>query len=664
MRNPLRQNAVVHTGTAMDSTKAGLLLLLALALAPAPVFADWNATGPDGGDVSAFAATANMLYLGTKDGIYSSADGGANWSRLGDFPRMTWIFDIVVHPADPSILLASTGAMYRSTDAGMHWTLVSGALGKAVFHPLMPDHVLATSYGPSTQRSTDGGQTWIPVTLPGNVPLDSQDVAADPFQADAFYALTSSRVLYRTVDGGQTWTSYDNPPSYGYGAQLGPDPFDSNAVLWAQSDLDVATVVRLDRTTGERDWVLATDSMRAFIADPLVAGRFWASANYDQQLFESIDGGINWSTIGAIAATPLAADPSAVDLLYGNDNRGFARSLDAGRTWESRTHGVPLAKTRSISIRPDLTREILASGEGFGVALSTDTGQSWSIDSTLAGFEIGALARSPQDPLEVYAGGDHGLFHSLDGGRTWQKIVIESYPNGYPRDFARISIDRTDTRHLFAIFDYGQAVWSDDGGANWYAGVTDPPQYFDARLTAATYTGTGKVYAARFVSGENYALFRSESHGQPFVLATGDIFLTAFSVHPQSDNVLFALSKIEAGVAAWTAYRSYDSGDHWEERGVLTLDPVDNASGLQLRVDPCNPQTLYAAVGSTLAISTDQGMTWTREPLPLRSYVMNDLDARCSEGAVIVAAATEYAGAQVRMPALVDLVFSDGFEAN
>src|SRR5215212_8606420 len=58
---------------------------------------NWNATGPLGGDVRSLVVDpqdARRLYFGTIDGqIYTSADGGENWSRVAGFNRPGLLID-------------------------------------------------------------------------------------------------------------------------------------------------------------------------------------------------------------------------------------------------------------------------------------------------------------------------------------------------------------------------------------------------------------------------------------------------------------------------------------------------------------------------------------------------------------------------------------------
>ncbi len=101
--------------------------------------------------------------------IFRSTDGGQTWERrdtgLADADGR--IVDLVLDPADPSTLYASkSGALYRSTDAGLSWSplpsLQSNVTALAAA-PSSPPALYAAQLGNGVLRSTDQGETWTPI---------------------------------------------------------------------------------------------------------------------------------------------------------------------------------------------------------------------------------------------------------------------------------------------------------------------------------------------------------------------------------------------------------------------------------------------------------------------------------------------------------------------
>jgi photosystem II stability/assembly factor-like uncharacterized protein len=356
----------------------------------------------------------------------------------------------------------------------------------------------------------------------------------------------------------------------------------------------------------------------------------------------------------------FAPDTATPGLLYGSDARGFATSSDAGLTWQSRTHGIPLAKITAVSVRPDRTSEILAAGAGFGVDISVDGGNSWQASATgLSQASVNSLARSPLDPLTVYAGTGNGLFLSHDGGRNWNAVPIATFPYGGALQFGQIDVDAADPSRLTALHAYSGVMFSSDGGANWHTAATSDGA-FDLRGLPHANSGTHQIYALAWQSGINSLLCRAAAHDGTLSPTAGGLQLSAVAVRQDNDNDLIAFSADVAN-SRWQIYRSRDGGDHWQPRGAISLPNLGFEP--QLSFDPCNALAVHALVGTSFYTSNDEGLTWLEDPFALPSWRFNGLDARCASGTLVELAATETAGAQLRT-VFVDAMFKDGFEVN
>src|SRR5262245_54783058 len=89
---PSRNGANMRQPIATQRSWAAILTLGALlTLIPAPASAtdEWRPAGPDGGTIFAIAASPHegTLFVGTRSGVFRSADGGAHWNAAnGDLP--------------------------------------------------------------------------------------------------------------------------------------------------------------------------------------------------------------------------------------------------------------------------------------------------------------------------------------------------------------------------------------------------------------------------------------------------------------------------------------------------------------------------------------------------------------------------------------------------
>ncbi len=193
----------------MNKSPFGAALVSACLRAIAPTdtaaAAAWIPVGPPGGDVRSLAADPrdpNRVYLGTADGVvYRSDDGGHRWERLSPgFPKRGMSLDEILVDPSGQVLVAywevggTGGGVARSTDGGVHFTLLSGIEGESVralaAAPSRPQVLVAGALS-GVFRSTDGGETWGRVSPEGHGDLRNVgSVAIDPMNPEVLYAGT------------------------------------------------------------------------------------------------------------------------------------------------------------------------------------------------------------------------------------------------------------------------------------------------------------------------------------------------------------------------------------------------------------------------------------------------------------------------------------------
>ncbi len=165
----------------------------------------------------------DTLFVGTENGLYRlSAD---SWQRV-EFPvsvgriRSAAATEeklyVVAEMADTDPRKVSRGlqrawSIFRSTDLGNSWTDITPTnawpvKGWPPFIKLIAagDTLLAMEHG--MVRSTDGGDTWLPVQLPGTSPAMNADVdIAIAVNERVFYVDGWEDGLHRSTDGGKSW---------------------------------------------------------------------------------------------------------------------------------------------------------------------------------------------------------------------------------------------------------------------------------------------------------------------------------------------------------------------------------------------------------------------------------------------------------------------------
>ena len=130
------------------------------------------------------AGDPERLYLQHHGGIYRSDDGGNGWSAMTSIAGMDFGFPVVAHPRRPSTayLLPLESDEYRCTPDG---------------------HCVVW-------RTTDGGETWEPLTT--GLPQDNAHltVLRDGFTTDGqdpagLYVGTRTGEVYASTDDGDSW---------------------------------------------------------------------------------------------------------------------------------------------------------------------------------------------------------------------------------------------------------------------------------------------------------------------------------------------------------------------------------------------------------------------------------------------------------------------------
>lgn len=183
-------------------------------------------------------------------GVYRSTDGGTTWTSLGAGTLLDQKI-VAVWPRGATLLAAArNGGLWRSSNTGASWSLVSGTgglpiggIGDLAVHRNAPLRLYVSVLGAPRQvlRSDDGGASWTDISsgIPaltaatgGNVRL-----AVGPGGA-VFVAVINGGAIAgvaRSASQGATWTAMDVPPVHPGGqgivnTSIAADPGNPNLV--------------------------------------------------------------------------------------------------------------------------------------------------------------------------------------------------------------------------------------------------------------------------------------------------------------------------------------------------------------------------------------------------------------------------------------------------
>ncbi len=467
-----------------------------------------SAAGANGVNIvsAAYAAGSSRLLYAALDGhgVRVSEDGGKSWSvRNEGLPH--WNMErIIAHPTVPNTVFASLdnapkpdksflpGGIYKSVDAGRHWTSISTGLRqnsgtdpnltaryKAFAVAESAPDVMYTSDsaydGGVSYATQDGGAHWFPVVRKGS-PGSKGDPAAhkpqvldnsqpaglgmgvfsiDPHHPNVAYAMNTDTII-NTEDGGRTWKD--------------------SLCFHPESVLPVDAW----RGKGFTGWV-----SQNFRFDPYHPG---------VSLFQAMDAARVWlSRDGLISWTRHLNEPApwngGVDAAFTRDGHiyvttgthnfnGIGRSTDGGKTWmvfAGKEHDLPdfyqNNKPVGIYALPDASNVVWAVIGGM-LYRSMDAGDHWKIVFTSNGLSW--IAADPNNPKRFYVSGEKNVYQTDDG--------LHFIPIGGPHNNGRLTVDARGRVVIAAFQGDRPGIWRYDGKAwtrlwddTWTVNVTVDP---------------------------------------------------------------------------------------------------------------------------------------------------------------------------------------------
>lgn len=199
--------------------------------------------------------------------------------------------------------------------------------------------------------------------------------------------------------------------------------------------------------------------------DPTNPNKVYATSFYDGRVDSlaginvSTDGGNTWShpptavaplslfTSSARRQEPsafgISIDPDNPQRVYIGTNTGLAFSQDGGVTWG---YIDPTPTTSADDIWDVIVHDggIIDLVGDDGHRRSTDSGVSWTPNTSELPGGLASIAVSPDEPYVLFATIGQYAFQSVDGGNSWPDAMAFAYPEA--RDHARYPFVATNQR--------------------------------------------------------------------------------------------------------------------------------------------------------------------------------------------------------------------------
>ncbi len=413
-------------------------------------------------------------------GVFRSDDGGHTWQKLNDDRRLrqrAWYYtDIYADPKDPETVYVLNTGFYRSVDGGRTYSSIRVPHGDNHALWIAPNDPMRMI------NSNDGGAN---VSYNGGVSWTGQD---NQPTAQMYHAFATDHFPYYVCGGQQDNSTICVPSrTSGFGITT-EDYYvvggcESGFVATRSDKPDVSyagcyggSLDRQDRATGEErsisvwpdnpmGWGAGDIKYRFQWTYPIVLSPQDPNVLYvtSQFVHKSTNDGQSWETIspdltrndksklgpsgGPITkdntsveyyATIFALAPSPKDanvLWAGSDDGLVHVTRDGGAHWTNVTpKDLPdwaLISIIDASPHDPGTAFVAATRyklDDFAPYLykTTDYGKSWQ--KIVAGIPAGQFVRTVrQDPAQanlLYAGGEFGLYASVDGGAHWQSLQL------------------------------------------------------------------------------------------------------------------------------------------------------------------------------------------------------------------------------------------------
>jgi len=448
----------------------------------------WTELQPNLEDINVIAihpTNHNLIYVGSKDGIYVSQDSGKTLEKLKGTRSRGGFISIELQLDNPSVIyIASKDEVFKTEDAGKTWKDIKAQLSdihRVRVSKSNPNILYASTFN-GVFRSDDFGETWVDKT--SNLKAKNiQIVAIHPTNPDIAFighsnlwssvraenrfemALLANQGIYKTINGGNSW-------------------FRSDEGIFEFSLEEVA----VSPHNPNEAWVAAVASRGGY--KTIDAGHNWRTTqiqtlHYPMRIKYSMQNPdkiyiTSWHSGGPFG---LSEDGGASWKLTNEDeyfnglNRG--RSLyNSNQRGHIHVHGLAVDPNDDSIVYSGSVREESGQGEDFPlegahIFKSTDTGKTWTESDEGFPHEkhtaIHDIQIDPQNTNIIYAATTKhesfeglGIYKSTDAGKTWK--AINSGLNG--KSVASLTIHPENTQLLIAATERG-LYKSTNAGQTW-----------------------------------------------------------------------------------------------------------------------------------------------------------------------------------------------------
>jgi len=338
-------------------------------------------------------------------------------------------------------------------------------------------------------------------------------------------------------------------------------------------------------------------------------------------------------TVGAVGI------PTQPNVFYiGVNNGGVWKTDDYGRTWNPIFDDAPTGSVGDITVSPSNPNIIyVGTGEGLhrpdlavgdGMFKSIDGGENWTHIGLNDVQQVSRVIVHPTNPNIVFVAGlghpyganeMRGVFKSIDGGNTWDKVLYLDHNTGA----TQVEFDPNNPDVLFAsLWQHQEGPWENakfsgpnsglyksvDGGETWKNIKQGLPNFEQGlgRIGIGLSLSNSSVIYATVDASENGGVYKSNDAGESWELISSDYRLwgrgsdfAEIKVHPKNENIVY--------VGNIASYRSDDGGLTWTSiKGAPGGDDYH-----RIWINPINPEIMLFAADQGGVATVNGGKTWS-----------------------------------------------------
>ena len=357
---------------------------------------DWfDVGGGESGWIVPSPKDSEIVFAGSYDGLITRYDHHTGQLRdVNPYPnnpmgwgaadikyRFQWNFPIVSSPHDPNTLYAGANVLFKSTNEGQSWQIISPDLTR----------------NDKSKQGPSGG----PITK-DNTSIEYYDtiftVMESPVQGGTIWSGSDDGLVYVTRDGGQNWINVtpakEIMPEWIQINSLEASPFDAGTAYVA------ATMYKYD--------------------------------DFKPYLYKTSDYGKTWRKLtngipdGAFTRV-IREDPNKRGLLYAGTETGIYLSFDDGANWQSMQLNLPVVPITDLAIHKR-ENELVAATQGRSFWVFDDLPMVHELMDA-GGFRVVSDTHlfKPKDAYRMPGGGGFNLPATATIGKNPANGVVAYY---------------------------------------------------------------------------------------------------------------------------------------------------------------------------------------------------------------------------------------------